>query len=256
MKKILLTLLCCLPLAAGHAQSESPARDTARATQIIDNYLSFVDFSPLLKGDSMVCVVSKVVNQSHPNDTLTIYRWYASGHRCRIEMMHEKKMAEGLYCDGRSMFRSFDTKRRVWRDLKQESFYDIADPLDIRGALYNWHSKGAEAYYEGRVDYNGHKVDRVFFTSPGTFNRYYYFDPSNGLPFLVTEEAKMFGDEKPNKKSQRVDWRAWHEFTPFNGHLMPSIESYQAEGDIVFIYHTYHMEQTRKGLFTEDFRKQ
>ena len=254
---MLLTLLCCLPLAVVHAQTDSTTHDTAQAARIIDNYLGYVNFDPLLKEtDSMVCVVSKVVNQSHPTDTLTIYRWYASGHRRRIEMVQGKKMAEGFYCDGRSVFRSFDTKRRVWRDLKPESFYDIADPLDIRGALYNWRSKGAEASYEGLVDYNGHKVVRVMYSSPGTFNRHYYFDPNNGLPFLVTEETTMFGDDKPAKNAQRVDWRAWHEFVPFDGYMMPGIESYQAEGDIVFIYHTYHLEKTRKGLFTEDFRKQ
>lgn len=257
MKRILISLLCCLPLVASHAQTDSTTRDTTRAIQIIDNYLGFVDFDPLLKRtDSMVCVVSKVVNQSHPTDTLTIYRWYASGHRCRIEMWQGKKMAEGLHSDGRKAFRTFDNKRRVWRDVTQETFYDMCDPLDIRGALHNWRTKGAETYYDGLVDYNGHKVDRIFFTSPGTFDRYYYFDPDNGFPFLVTEEEHMFGDDKPRKNAQRADWRAWQEFTPFNGYMMPGIESYQAYGDIVFIYHTYSLEKTRKGLFTEDFRKQ
>lgn len=256
MKKTLLTLSCCLLLLAGHAQTDSTTRDTARAIRIIDNYLSYIDFSPLIQDDSMLCVVTKVTYMNHPGDTLTIYRWYHSTYQCRIEMWPGKRMEEGLYSDGKSLFRTFDNKRRSWYDITRETFFNKSQPMDIRGALFNWRSKGAETYYVGVTAFENHEVDHIFFSSPGTFNRHYYFDKENGLPFLVTEEESMFGDDKPTKTSERVDWRAWHEFTPFNGYLLPTVESYQAHDEIVVMHHTYHLEAYRKGLFTDDFRKQ
>lgn len=262
MKKIALFLtLAIVSLTCAHGQApadstqSSPAKgDTAMAATIIDNYIGFINFDHLLK-DSVLAVVSYVVDQYHTDDTITIYRWYAANHQNRIEMWQKGRMEDAYFCDGTSTFMRFVASRREWVHVTQISYYDLTTPLDIRGALYNWRGKGAEASYMGQYEYKGHPVHRVFVSSPEIFDRNYFFEKETGLLFILTEDDHIFGDAKPSINAHRVDWRAWHEFTPFHGCLLPSIESYQVKGQIVVMHHNYSLEAYNKKLFTEEYRK-
>jgi len=259
MKKILFTLMFACLLTSLQAQTPqqapAPSNDTLKAVAIIDNYLNFINFDPILK-DSTLCVVSYVIDRSHPQDTMTIYHWYMSDHQLRIEMWQDGKIEEGYYSDGKKIFRMFRPAVRSWDNVTQDNFYDYTIPHDVRGALYDWRSKGAEVSYAGQYQFNGHDVNRVFVSSPGIFDRYYFFEKETGLLFMLTEDEHIFGDAKPTKNTHRVDWRAWHEFTPFRGYLLPTIESYQYEqSQIVFIYRHYHFEPYQPKLFTEDYHK-
>lgn len=220
------------------------------AAQIIDNYLSFTNFEPLLK-DSVLHVVSWVLDRDHMDDTMTIHRWYGSNGKTRIEMWQKGRMEDALYSDGK-VFRKFSRSRRDWLDMTQLSYYDRSLSMDIRGALHQWRSKGSEAYYMGEYTYNGHPVYRVFVTTPDIFDRNYFFEKETGLLFLVKEENHIFGDAEPAKNATLTDWRAWHEFTPFRGCLLPSVESYQIENQIVIIYHNYSIEAPNADLFSKN----
>lgn len=257
MKKTLLLLLTAMLAAAASAQqpTDTTRGDTLRAAMIIDNYLGYVNFDRLL-GDSMMCIVSHITERSHPQDTILIRRWYGPNGQMRLEMWQEGKMEDALYTDGKKLFRWFDGRYRSWRDLSQITFYDRAIPLDIRGALHNWRSKGAEAFYAGRYQFEGHPVDRIYVTSPNLFDRYYFFEAETGLLFMLTEEDRIFGDAEKAKNAHRVDWRGWHEFLPFHGCLLPTEESYQADEQLVIIHHHYHLEAPRPSLFTDDYRPQ
>ena len=241
-------------LPTSQAGSETPG-DTARAAAIIENYLDFVDFSKI-RTDSVLCIVTYVIDREHPNDTMTIYRWYQSPNRIRIELWSNKKMNDAIYSDGKKLFRSFNAAQREWLSVTQDTYFDFTIPYDIRGALYDWRAKGAEASYAGEFTLEGHPVDRIQVSSPGLFDRYYFFERETGMLFMLTEQDHLFGDAKKTNNAQRVDWRAWHEFTPFHGCLMPSIESYQANGQVVLMYHHYHYEAPQPTLFTQDFRRQ
>lgn len=261
MKKATFTLIlamACLSWTHGQNASDSvfvmPKGDTAKAASIIDNYIGYINFDHLLS-DSVVAVVSHVVERSHPNDTIFIYRWYSNGHQNRIEMWQKGRMEDAYYSDGKKLFRRFSGTRREWVDMMQLSYYDLTMALDVRGALFDWRSKGAEATYLGEYNYNGHPVYRVFVISPEIFDRNYFFEKETGLLFILTEDDHIFGDANQSANSYRVDWRAWHEFTPFRGCLLPSIESYQVDGQIVIIHHYYHMEAYNKDLFTKEYRK-
>ena len=236
------------------AQTTPKEGDTAMAARIIDNYLGYLNFNHLLK-DSILSVVSYVVDHSHPNDTITIYRWYAANRQSRIEMWQKGRMEDAYFSDGRGIFQRFSGSRRDWVSVTPMTYYDLTVPLDIRGALYDWRSKGAEPSYMGEYEYNGHPVYRVFVTSPEIFDRNYFFEKETGLLFILTEEDHIFGDAKPKTNAHRVDWRAWHEFTPFHGCLLPSIESYQIKSQIVIIHHYYKLEAYNKKLFTESYRR-
>lgn len=263
-KSIFLVLLAgCLGMAHAQQQEERVApisfdtvgADTARAIAIIDRYLNKVDFSQTA-GDSVLCVVTYVIDRSHPNDTITIYRWYMGQRYNRTEIWQGGSIQDGYYSDGVKLFRKFHTGRREWANLTPSSYYNVTMPLDIRGALYKWRSKGAEVYYAGESLYEGTTVDRVFVTMPETFDRYYYFERESGLLGFLVEEEHIYGDREPAHNAVRVDWKAWHEFVPVKGCYLPSEESYQVGGEqIVILHHSYHFEAPQTKLFTEDYHK-
>ncbi len=259
MKKILFTLMTLGLLTSLQAQTDQPTPaeqgDTLLAARIIDTYLRTIDFAPLL-GDSMLCVESYVVDRSHPEDTMKVYHWYMNNRRVRIEMWQDGMMQEGYYSDGKRLFRRFQNKVRAWQDIAQITFYEYTMPLDVRGALYDWRTKGAEVSYAGRFTLDNKAVHRIFVSSPKMFDRYYFFEVESGLLFMLTEQEHIYGDGKPYKNAQRIDWRAWHEFTPFYGHLVPTIESYQYDqSQIVITHRRYHFEAGQPKLFTEDYHK-
>ena len=229
--------------------------DTAKAIEIVDRYINRIDFSRL-HNDSVLCVVTYVTDRSHPHDTMTIYRWYMAPRYNRTEIWQDGQLQDGYHSDGVKLFRKFHTGRREWANLTPESYFETTIPLDIRGALYDWRSKGAEIFYAGEAKYQGATVDRVFVTAPTTFDRYYYFERGSGLLGFVVEEGHIYGDREPAYNAVRIDWRAWHEFVPVGGVYLPREESYQVDGQqIVIMRHSYHYEAHNEKLFTEDFYK-
>ena len=263
MKKTTLLLLlaacACMTFAQTPEKSDVPisfdtvGADTSRAIAIVDNYLKKVDFSQS-RTDSVLCVVSYVVDRSHPHDTMTIYRWYMQPRYNRIEIWQNGRMENAFHSDGVKLFRKFHTGRREWADLTPDSYYNTTIPLDIRGALYDWRSKGAEMYYAGEAQFKGQTVDRVFVTQPEIFDRYYFFERSTGMLGMVLEDEHIFGDRMRGRNAVKVDWRAWEEFVPFHEFYLPRQESYQMESQVVVIQHNYHYEAPQLKLFTEDFR--
>lgn len=255
-KFLLLTIAVCAAwmVQAQEVKDTMGDGDTARAAQIIDNYLSMIDYSRLLV-DSTLRITTYIIDRDHPTDTMTMYRWYGPNNQIRIEMWQDGKIADGYYSDGGKPYHKFDSQRRVWRDITHESFLDRAIVMDPRGALHNWRSKGAEVRYVGTLAYEGHKVDRIFVACPNLFDRNYLFEQETGLLFMVTEENHIYGDAKPSVRAQLTDWRAWHEFIPFGTCLLPSVESYQSDGHIVLLYHHYRFEPYRAQLFIEDYHK-
>ena len=264
MKKTSIILLLTLCVGMAHAQNDpqvsvgtmsfdTVGADTARAVAVIERYMKKIDFGQS-KSDSVLSVVTYVVDRDYPNDTMTIYRWYKPPYYNRIEIWQSGKMEDGYHSDGLKLFRKFHTGRREWATLTPDSYYQTVLPLDIRGALYNWRSKGAEVFYAGEMTYEGSKLDRVFVCMPEVFDRYYFFEQSTGLLGLVVEENHIFGDREPAKNAVRIDWHAWHEFVPFNGYYLPREESYQVDNSqIVILSHTYRYIAPDTKIFTEDY---
>ena len=258
MKRLFLSLMA-LVIAAG-AQSQAIADsvdkdptkgDTAIAASIINNYLGYIDFEHLLK-DSVVHVSTSLVEREHPQDTIKILRWYGANRQNRIEIWQNGRMEDAFYSDGKKLYKRFSKSRRAWRNMSQMSYIEITMPFDIRGALHNWRSKGSEAYYVGTYNYNEQPTYRIFVTTPDMFDRNYFFERKTGLLFLVTEEDHIYGNAEKAANAQRVDWRGWHEFTPFRGCLLPTVESYQVEHQLFVMNHSYQMLPYRKAFFTQN----
>ena len=99
MKKIVAILMLTACLGMAYAQEEEShivpmsfdtvGADTTRAIKIIDSYLEKIDFSQA-NNDSVLCVVSYVVDRSHPHDTMTVYRWYMRPYYNRIEIWKDR----------------------------------------------------------------------------------------------------------------------------------------------------------------------
>lgn len=226
--------------------------DTLRAVKIVDHYLNIVDFMND-ELDSVLYVISYVVDQAHPTDTMTLHRWYKAPHYTRIEIWSKGKMEDGYYTDGTGIFRGFHSGRREWANMTQHSFLNSIMPLDIRGALYDWRNRGSEVFYAGEFNYKGRPLDRVFVMSPNTYDRYYFFEKSTGLLAMVVEDLHVFGDAVPRDDAMHVDWRTWNEFTPLHGHYLPSVESYRAGQQVVVIKNVYCFKAPNTKYFTEDY---
>lgn len=255
MKRIVLAALLLLTATYGaKAQATAPASEEAIAQgiKIVERYLEMVDFQRE-KTDSMLYVESKVVDRSHPKDTMTIYRWYMAPRYMRVEIWQNGRINDGYYTDGTTIFRKFRESTRDWADTPQDNFVKRTTPLDIRGALYDWRSKGSEISYAGEYTIEGQKVDRIFVQSPGVFDRYYFFEKKTGLLFMTTEMESTLEQNEIAKNAVRVDWRAWNEFTPVHYFMMPSVESYQYDGQIVIIHNKYRYLPKQTKLFSEDY---
>ncbi len=255
-KNIFIVLMLMASLAMAQTpegeQLKSGDGDVERGIRIVDKYLSMVDFQQE-KTDSILFVESKIIDRSHPNDTMTIYRWYMRPHYMRVEIWQDGKIEDGYYTDGTTIFRKFRPSQRTWDIMPQDNFCDRTIPLDIRGALYDWRSKGAEISYAGEYTFKGQQVDRVFVRNPNVFDRYYFFEKNTGLLFMLTELETTFGDAEVAHNAVRVDWRAWNEFTPVHHFMMPSIESYQFGNQVVVIRHKYRYLPHQVKIFTEDY---
>lgn len=246
-------LLFLAPLAATAQKEWTPptAEDTARGIKIVDRYVNYVNYERICR-DSILFIVTDIVDSEHQNDTMTIYRWYHWPNQIRLEMWQGGKIEMGAYCDGKKIFKKFSPNYRAWRFILDDSFYDFVEPYDIRGPLGKWRSRGAEMYHAGEYTFEGQKVDRVYVTMVGALDRLYYFERKTGLLFLVTEIKHEMGDGVPDIDNM-VDWRGWHEFVPVGDCLMPAEESYQANGQLVIMHHHYRLIPYDPNCFTEDY---
>ncbi|MBP5540601.1 MAG: hypothetical protein J6X88_03030 [Bacteroidales bacterium] len=254
MQRITFLLLLCLAGLTATAQKEwtpPTAEDTARGIKIVDRYANYVNYERICH-DSILFIVTHIIDYEHPEDTMTIYRWYHWPNQERFEMWQKGQMEMGAYSDGRKIFKKFSTKYRAWRHALNSTYYDFVEPYDIRGPLGKWRSRGAEMYYAGEYTFEGQKVDRVYVSMVGALDRLYYFERATGLLFLVTELKNQMGGGVPDIDNM-VDWRGWHEFVPVGDCMMPSEESYQANGQLVILHHSYRLIPYDEKCFTEDY---
>jgi hypothetical protein len=78
----------------------------------------------------------------------------------------------------------------------------------------------------------GQEVYRVEVSDPDHLDRYYMFEKSSGLLFLMMPVVPETG-----KRHQEVEWRAINEYLPIDGaYIFPSVESYQNFNAITIYY--------------------
>lgn len=234
MKHMLFLSTLALLACSLHAQEDVHAKDSG--TIVLENYYAILNVDNI-PADSMLYIESYSVDASQPADTVFMRRWFGAPNQTRVEVTYHGQLVNGMQSDGNKVFRIFDTVKRQWKDVKSEKFYDMM-AYDYRGPLYNWHAMGAELFYQGVWDFQGHKVHRVFVMQTGRYDRNYLFEKETGLLFFIDERDTH--DQGMRKDRQgHVTWRAYHEYVPLNGSLYVSEESFMKDNSVTVTRHAY-----------------
>lgn len=231
-KTVLITLL--LLLAGGlHAQNHQYIADSAEI--VVNRYLRLLNYDAL-RQDSMLYIETVIYSRSNPHDTIMMRRWHVAPYKYRTEIWHGDTLTTGLVCDAESVFLEYDRWSKHWDDVGVTWYYDHAKAYDFHEPLFNWKSEGCKLTYKGVWKFQGENVYRILVESPLRYDRYYLFEKNSGLLFLI-DETTGHSPSFDTVNNVHVDWRAYHEYQPLGTAVFPSIESYQYDDDITFMFH-------------------
>ena len=247
MKKTLIALLLLLPAAMfGQTHVVTASDSAARA---LDRYQQLLNIDALPQ-DRML-VIETAIAIGDTKDTIRMTRWYAYPEMMRVEVINDGKMETGLVTNGKDRFKRFRQYNGEWEAVKKSEFDHYFAGFDFRGPLYHWRIKGLTLTWMGNTTLKGQTLQVVKVQGPEMFDRYYMFDPNNGLLTLIIEE------ESPKElydmyKAGHVEWKAIHEFMPVGESLLPSLESFARKGVLTVLSSQMHFEPLNTELFNRD----
>lgn len=248
MKRTCAFLLAVISGLLAWTQNHQYIPDTAET--IIEKHLSALNHDNI-PSDSLLYIESCIVDRNDPTDTLIMKRWAQGPFKFRVEVWHNGKRETGYYSNGKDRFRRYDPNGAMWVDVTQMEYYDWAMAYDFRGPLHNYKAKGGEVKYAGSYTYQGRPVDRVFVGMPNMYDRYYLFEQTSGLLFLIDESDHFYGDAKTDT-THHVEWRAYHEYQPLGESLFVSTESYMSYGRVKLIHHKPYFIKPNTEIFNKD----
>lgn len=249
MKKRVLFIL--LSLAAGSIQAQNHQYVVDSAEYVVQRYLKLLNIDDGFAADSMLYIESYIYSTSNPHDTIVMKRWQALPLCERIEMWHNDSLQIGYISNAKNYFRFYNTVRHEWAPLTLDGYYTQTDGYHFQGSLYYWKTDGSELEYNGIWHYNDHEVYRIMVKRVDKFDRYCMFEKESGLLFLIDEQAKQVNQLHRSKEGE-IKWRAFHEFVPVGRMVLPSIESYQADNQIVLIFHNYEYQPINMNYFNQE----
>lgn len=231
------------------AQGSGGVMDSAE--MVVSRFLKMQDINKLSK-DSIIYMETYIYYRSKPQDTAVLKRWYMKPNLFRAELWLGDSLVEGCYTDGKRIHRELKPSMKMgWVDVTPELYYTDAEQYDVRGTLHSWRANGSELEYSGIWDFNGHPVYRILVKTPEKYNQYYLFEKESGMLFLIQET-----DERSEFSSHKVyahpDWHAFHEYLPVGPLLLPTIESYQVDDDMMYAYTKYRMIRADMTVFQEN----
>lgn len=242
MKKTLLLCLLALPFAL-HAQ------DTAE--MVVNRYLQLLNYEALPK-DSML-VMETTITYSNSIDTFVMRRYYQPEGMMRVEVWQGDTLTTGMCTNGSSRHRVYYSSLGWWEDKPHVDFHKQMQQYDFRGILYGWHGFGIKLTYLGMATVDKYKMHAVRSEQMNHYNRTYFFDPNNGLLVLVTETDEMpEGSRRMPFFEPPIDFKFTHEYLPIGQSLLPSVESYQRNGELIVMRTTAHFEPRNNLLFNQD----
>ncbi len=249
MKRLVLATITVLLCLGARAQGRPDAIDTAE--QVVQRYYDILNYDGL-RHDSILYIETISYKRSNPSDTAILKRWFLPPTRFRAELWHGDTLLEGCYTDGKEIYREYQLGiLDGWTRVAQSRYYVLEPGYDFRGALHSRVADAATLTYKGLWDYNGHKVHRVFVDTPYKYCRNYLFEAESGLLFLI-EETKQHSEYSNHQAYDHPDWHAYHEYQPLGTVLLPSVESYQMDNDVVFHFsHSKYIPLDMK-IFTKD----
>ena len=221
MKRFLLSALTFLPLALGAQNHHFAIKDTA--VHVVDTYLRMLNFDAL--PEDSILYLETTITSPGTTDTFLMRRWHARPQMFRIEVWDKDKITFGICSNGKDRYRQYIPKAGYWEDFSPDRFHEEHLGYDFRGPLYNWRNNASELRWKGTADYNGHPLQVVEVLRPDSYDRYYMFDPSNGLLTLILEQSTTYGDSARIAPSH-IEWKVIHEYQPLGECLIPSLESF------------------------------
>lgn len=245
-------IVCCFGVALLFiAQSWAQSSPQDSASKIVDHYVSLVNHKSI-RSDSILFIETAIVNDSHTEDTLIMRRWFLPPNNNRVEFWQNGKRQTCYHSNGEKIYRKYDTIANAWTSEAADSYYMECSNYDYHGPLYDWRNNGNELFFRGESDFEGTPIYVVHVEGPSHYDRNYFFEKSTGLLFFVQEFPTIEGKPMTAHGSQ-VDWRAFHEFTPFGNSILPTQESYQHQGIITVMKHTYKYLAPDKTIFEKDY---
>ena len=239
-------LMCCL---GANGQSHQTVADTAK--MVMDRYFDLLNFNGIHR-DSILYMETVTYKRSAPSDTAILKRWFLYPNRFRAELWHGDTLLEGCYTDGKGIYKEY--RLGVidgWTTVSQSRYYVLEPGYDFRGPLFRWQADGSELTYKGEWNFNGQTVERVYVDTPLRYCRNLLFERESGLLFLI-EETNKHSEYTNHQAYDHPDWHAYHEYQPLGNVLLPSVESYQMNNDVVFHFTSYRYIPIDMKTFTEN----
>lgn len=231
-----------------HCQ-EADRQEIDSAEVILERYLALLNYDAI-RTDSILYIESRIFIQNSPTDTIIMKRWFYPQANYRVELWQGGKLTIGLRSNGYDTFMEYDAEQRQWFKVDVARYYNRLDAYNFHSSLYNWRDHHTSLRYDGIWNFNGSQAYRLFIKQQDVFDRYYMFEKESGLLFMYDELDSYMDMERD--VTDHVDWRAFHEYTPLDKCLFPSIESYQMNGNIVMIFHQYRYIKFDYDIFMED----
>lgn len=242
---IILVLLPC------GAQCQKSPQVTDSAELIMNRYMDLMNFDAI-RMDSILYMETYIYYMTRPNDTAILKRWYLPPNMHRAELWHGDTLLEGAYTDGKAVFREYNKELLDgWTRIAMSRYYNIAPGYDFRGPMYNWKANGSELTFKGMWKFEGNDIYRILVETPDKYNRYLLFEKESGLLFLI-EETNQHSEYSNHKAYAHPDLHAYHEYQPIGTVLLPSVESYKVDGDVLFHYTHYQYIKKDLKIFTAD----
>lgn len=249
IKTLAATLLLLTPVA-GRAQNHAfVIGDTAE--YVVERYLRLLAIDEL--PEDSVLSLETAVTVYGDTDTVWMRRWYMPSNKFRIEISYHGRIVQGYITNGKKRFRRYNRFDRVWEPINQTDIDTIVRSYDFRSPLYRWREKGATLTWNGTTLLKEHPMQVVKVSSPDMFDRYYMFDPDNGLLTLIIETDKMNGATvNVADYPSHIDWKSFQEYQPVGHSLIPSEESFLRNDDLTILHTTVRLEPRNDDLFNKD----
>ena len=249
MKNLVPFFLIAILFLTQQGKAQSFTQDSAAL--IVDNYTKLLNYDGI-RSDSILYIETTIVSDNQTDDTLIMRRWFLPPNNNRVEFWQKGKRQTCFHSDGEKIFRKYDTTAHAWASATEDTYYMECSNYDYHGPLYKWNINGVELFYKGTSTFEGTPIYVVHVEGPSRYDRNYFFEKSTGLLFFVQEFPTIEGKPMTAHGSQ-VDWRAIHEFTPFGNSVLPTQESYQHQGIITVMKHTYKYLAPDKTIFKKDY---
>lgn len=249
MKRLIIIALLVLCCSGAKAQKAVSNADTAE--QIVQRYFNITNYEAI-RHDSILYIETIIYKSIDPTDTAIMKRWFLSPNRFRAELWHKDTLIEGCYTDGKGIYKEYNLGViDGWTTVAQSRYYVLEPGYDFRGELYHRVANASELTYKGMLNFRGQSIQRVYVDTPLKYCRNYLFEKESGLLFLI-EETDQHSEYSDHQAYDHPGMHAFHEYQPLGAVLLPSVESYQMNGEMIYHFSRIKYIPLDMKIFTEN----